>query len=52
MFTNRKKAQGERSTSPNFGQQRTTEFKFRFCNSSSVALAPRLENHCGRGHGP
>lgn len=52
MSTNRKKADDERTIYPNFGQQRTTEFKFRFCNSSSLALATRLENHWGRGHGP
>lgn len=52
MSTNRKKAKDERTIYSNFGQERTTEFKFRFCNFSSLALATRLENHWGRGHGP
>lgn len=45
MSTNRKKAEDDGTIYPNFRQQRTTEFKFRFCNSSSLALATRLDNH-------
>lgn len=45
MSRNRKKAEEERIIYLHFGQQRTTEFKHRFCDSSPLALATRLENH-------